>query len=56
VVADLLNAPDTRHAAAVALQRLAEPGDMEAIRKLAAECPDVATRKALLLACAKPAP
>jgi hypothetical protein len=56
VVADLQNAPDTRHAAAVALQRLADPTDLEALRKLAAVCPDVATRKALLLACAKLAP
>jgi HEAT repeat protein len=53
VVADLQNAPDTRHAAAVALQRLAAPTDLDALRKLAAACPDVATRRALLLACDK---
>jgi len=52
VVGNLENAPDTRHAAAEALGRLADPGSVEAIRRLAAEYPEVSTRKILLQACA----
>ena len=50
-VKDLENAPDVRHAAAEALGRLAVPGDAAALAALAADCPDVAVRKALLRAC-----
>ena len=52
VIGDLDNATDTRHAAAEALQRLAAMADLEAIRKLAADYPEVSTRKALLRVCA----
>jgi HEAT repeat protein len=55
VIGNLDNATDTRHAAAEALERLADPASMEAIRKLAADYPEVSTRKALLRACANPA-
>jgi HEAT repeat protein len=44
-VGDFQNAPDTRHASAVALARLGEQSQM---RKLAADYPDVATRRVLL--------
>ncbi|MBM4050460.1 MAG: HEAT repeat domain-containing protein, partial [Planctomycetes bacterium] len=53
-VADLANAPDTRHAAAEALGRLADPAHLDPIRQLAATYPEVSTRRALLEACAKP--
>ena len=48
VVGDLDNAPDTRHAAAEALERLGDPAQVDAIRKLAADYPEVSTRKVLL--------
>jgi HEAT repeat protein len=51
VVGNLENALDTRHAAAEALGRLADPGSVEAIRRLAADYPEVSTRKVLLAAC-----
>ena len=41
------NATDTRHAAAVALDRLAGPASRDAIRKLASDYPEVSTRKVL---------
>jgi hypothetical protein len=50
---DLENAPDTRHAAAVAAGRLAGPADVPALRRLAEGHPEVSTRKALLEACAR---
>jgi len=56
VVADLDNAIDTRCTAAEALQRLHDPAAMEAIRKLAADYPEISTRNALLRACTQPAP
>jgi len=46
------NAPDARHAAAEALGRIADPASADAIRKLAADYPEVSTRKVLLAACA----
>ena len=52
VIGNLENATDTRHAAAEALARLADPTSLAAIRKLAADYPEVSTRKALLRACA----
>ncbi len=52
VIADLKNAPDTRHAAAEALGHIADPASADAIRKLAADYPDFSTRKALLRAAA----
>jgi HEAT repeat protein len=51
VVGDLDNAPDTRHAAAEALGRMADPADFDAIRNLAAGYPEVSTRRALQEAC-----
>ncbi|MBI5388011.1 MAG: HEAT repeat domain-containing protein [Verrucomicrobia bacterium] len=48
VVADLRNAPDTRHAAAEALGQLGDPASAREIRSLAAKYPEVATRKTLL--------
>jgi len=51
-VGNMQNAPDTRHAAAEALGRLADPASLDALRKLAADYPEVSTRKTLLQACA----
>jgi len=51
VVANLDNATDTRHAAAEALGALADPASLEAIQQLAAEYPEVSTRRALEQAC-----
>jgi hypothetical protein len=48
IVRDLDNAPDTRHAAAVALGRCADDAAREAIRQLATEYPERSTRMALL--------
>ncbi len=48
VVGDLRNAPDTRHCAAIALTRLGDAASDAAARKLAADYPDVATRRVLL--------
>ncbi len=47
VVADMRNAVDTRHAAAEALRSIADPGSLPALRRLAAEYPEVSTRLAL---------
>ena len=52
VAGDMKNAPDTRHAAAEALERIGDPASVEAIRALAATHPEVSTRKALLRAAA----
>ena len=52
VVGNMENAPDARHAAAEALGRIADPASADAIRKLAADYPEVSTRKVLLAACA----
>jgi hypothetical protein len=51
-VGNLEYALDTRHAAAEALRRLAGPGDLAALRRLAASQPEVSTRRVLLEACA----
>ena len=48
VVGDLTNAPDTRYAAAVALQQTSDDAVHPQIKKLAANYPDIATRKELL--------
>jgi HEAT repeat protein len=48
VVENLENAPDVRHAAADALRQIDDPASRAAIRKLAADYPDISTRKALL--------
>jgi len=53
VVRNLDNATDTRHAAAMALGRLAQPSDLEALRLLAAAYPEVSTRRTLLRTCAR---
>ncbi len=53
-VANLENAPDTRHAAAEALGRIGEPSSRDAITRLAADYPEIAVRKTLLRACAGP--
>ncbi|MBI4585131.1 MAG: HEAT repeat domain-containing protein [Planctomycetes bacterium] len=60
VLGDLDNALDTRHAAAIALGRLAGPAHQDELRRLAAGCPEVSVRRVLLEACrrlepAKPA-
>ncbi|MBX3746651.1 MAG: HEAT repeat domain-containing protein [Verrucomicrobiae bacterium] len=51
VVGNLDNAVDTRYAAAEALGRIADPGSIPAIRLLAADYPEVSTRRKLLEAC-----
>ncbi|NQT14677.1 MAG: HEAT repeat domain-containing protein [Planctomycetes bacterium] len=48
VVGDLENAPDTRHAAAEALGRIADPATLEPLARLAKDYPEVSTRRALL--------
>jgi HEAT repeat protein len=48
IIADLDNAPDTRHTAAEALAHLADAAGIEAIRTLASDYPEVATRRVLL--------
>jgi HEAT repeat protein len=50
-VANLQNAPDTRHAAAEALGLLIDASTADQVRKLAADYPEVSTRRALLRAC-----
>jgi len=50
-VGDLGNATDVRHAAAVALGRIGDPSNVEAMRALARDYPEVSTRMALLRAC-----
>ncbi len=47
VLADMHNATDTRHAAALALRVLANPTDFEKIEQLAAEYPEVSIRRVL---------
>jgi len=51
VVSNLENAVDTRYAAAEALGRIADPASIPAIRELAADYPEVSTRRKLLEAC-----
>ncbi|MBI2929257.1 MAG: HEAT repeat domain-containing protein [Verrucomicrobia bacterium] len=53
VVANLENAPDVRHAAAEALESLADPASLAELKKLADGYPEVSVRRALLAACAK---
>ena len=48
VVGNLQNAPDTRHAAAEALARIADPASADAIRALADGYPEESTRRALV--------
>ncbi len=50
-VANLQNAPDTRHAAAEALGLLIDASTADQVRKLATDYPEVSTRRALLRAC-----
>jgi HEAT repeat protein len=50
-VCNLENAPDVRHAAAVALGRIADPSSLAELQKLAADYPEVSTRRALRAAC-----
>jgi HEAT repeat protein len=50
IVRDLDNAPDTRHAAAEALGRLADPPVRAVLRQLASGYPEIATRRALFAA------
>jgi HEAT repeat protein len=52
-VANLDNATDVRHAAAKALEKIAEPPDLAELSKLAVNCPEVSVRKALQAACAR---
>lgn len=53
IIGDPKNAPDTRYAAAEALGQIADPATFAAMRRLAEDYPDFATRRALLEACAK---
>ena len=53
VVADLKNATDTRHAAAEALAQLGDTTLLPALRALAANYPEVSTRRALLHSAAR---
>ncbi len=50
-IGNMDNAIDTRHAAAEALGKLADPASLPAIRKLASDYPEVSTRRTLLAAC-----
>jgi len=52
VVGNLKNATDTRYAAAEALGRIGDPSAIQPMRDLAAEYPEVSTRRALRRACA----
>ena len=52
-VADLNGAIDTRYAAADALEQIADPASLAAVRSLAADYPEVSTRKSLLRTVAK---
>jgi len=47
VVRNLDNAPDVRHAAAVALGEIAAPSSLAELKKLAADYPEMSTRRAL---------
>lgn len=47
-VRQLENATDTRHAAAQALQRIADPAGLDAMQRLAPDYPEVSTRRVLL--------
>lgn len=51
VVADMDNAMDVRHAAARGLAMLRDPATQADLKKLAADYPEVATRRVLLAAC-----
>ena len=48
VIGDLKNAPDTRHAAAEAMGHFAGASNADAIRKLAADYPEISTRRTLM--------
>ena len=50
-VGNLKNAPDTRHTAAVALKAIHDPASLQSMRDMAANYPDISTRRALLRAC-----
>jgi HEAT repeat protein len=52
VVRNLDNAPDVRHAAAVALGETAGRSSLAELKQLASDYPEVSTRRALQLACA----
>lgn len=52
-VRNLENATDVRHAAAKALEKIADPSDLAELSKLATDYPEVSVRKALLAACAR---
>ncbi|MBA4149875.1 MAG: HEAT repeat domain-containing protein [Verrucomicrobia bacterium] len=52
VVRNMENATDTRHAAAKSLEQIADPSSLSALEKLAADYPEVSTRRVLLSACA----
>lgn len=50
-VRNMENAIDVRHAAVRALENIADPSSLPALRELAANCPEVSTRRALQSAC-----
>ena len=51
VIGNLKNATDTRHAAAEALGQIGDPASLEPMQRLAADYPEVSTRRALLESC-----
>ncbi|MGD0898714.1 MAG: HEAT repeat domain-containing protein [Thermoguttaceae bacterium] len=53
VVSNLDNATDTRHAAAEALLRLADPATADRLKRLAADYPEISVRKVLVRAAAE---
>lgn len=53
VLANLENAPDTRHAAAVALAGIATPADLPDLERLAATVPETSVRQVLENACVR---
>jgi HEAT repeat protein len=52
IVADFENATDTRHCAAEALGKIADPASLAEMTRLAPDYPEFSIRKALLNACA----
>lgn len=53
VVRNMENATDVRHAATTSLERIADPSCLSDLEKLAANYPEVSTRRVLLSACEK---
>jgi len=47
-IADLDNATDTRHAAAIAAARMADPAGLAELHRLGQDYPEISVRRALL--------